>query len=348
MESTNPCGEQPLLPYESCNLGSINLLAYVRDEDLAWQDLERDIHLAIRFLDDIIEVNDYPLLAIEDITRTNRKVGLGVMGWADVLMEWGIPYDSDEAVARGEAMMKRFAQIAVAASEALAAERGPFPGFDESIWARRGDEPRRNATVTTVAPTGTISIIAGVSSGIEPVFSLAFERGALDGEQLVFVHPALKKVLREGNIRTRKVLSRIVETGSVQGVKEIPSSQQRYLRTAMEIKPIWHVKMQAAFQKHTENGVSKTINLPKSASPAQIQKIYETAYELGCKGITVFRDQSKESQVLRSGLAAKKGSHRELVDAIEWLLDDAEDKGMARKKVSVGLASLSRSHLRKK
>lgn len=347
MQSTNPCGEQPLLPYESCNLGSINLLAYVDGDSLAWKDLERDIELMVRFLDNVIEANSYPLLEIEQITMTNRKIGLGVMGWADALMEWGIPYDSEKAIALGESIMKRIEDTAVRASETLAVERGAFPAFSKSKWAARGDKPRRNATVTTVAPTGTISIIAGVSSGIEPVFSLAYERTALEGEQLIFVHPALKKWLRKANVRSRRVIARVIETGAVDEVKELPTSARRILKTAMEIAPLWHVRMQAAFQKHTENGVSKTINLPKRATAKDIQKIYEIAFELGCKGITVFRDASKDTQVLRRGVSTRRTLKKELLETVDWLLDDDVDKTSTRKRVSVGLASLSRAQLKR-
>lgn len=346
MESTNPCGEQPLLPFESCNLGSMNLLSYVNGSDFAWNELERDVELAIRFLDDVIEANSYPLLEIEEITMMNRKVGLGVMGWADVLLEWGIAYDSNEAIARAEKFMERFSRACIRASEKLAEERGAFPAFAKSIWAARGDKPRRNATVTTVAPTGTISIIAGVSSGIEPIFSLAYERTALEGERMLFIHPALKRALRRSNVRSKKVLVKILESGTAAEVREISAGVRRSLKTAMEIKPIWHVRMQAAFQKFTENGVSKTINLPCSTRAVDIQKIYEAAHELGCKGITVYRDASKDTQVLKKGLDSRLAHRKDLIGAVEWLLDDDSAKNVSRKKVSLGLASLSRAHLK--
>jgi ribonucleoside-diphosphate reductase alpha chain len=347
MESTNPCGEQPLLAYESCNLGSISLVPYLTEKGLRWDELERDIRLAVRFLDNVIEANSYPLMAIEEITLHNRKVGLGVMGWADALYAWSVPYDSEEAERLAEETMERINRIAIEASEALASERGPFPGFRRSRWAERGDKPRRNATVTTVAPTGTLSILAGVSSGVEPVFSLAYERESLEGEKMVFVHPSLKRVLRGENIRSRKVLMRIVETGSVSGVGELPQRVRRVFRTSTEIKPIWHVRMQAAFQKHTENAVSKTINLPRSATAADVRRIYEAAFKLGCKGITVYRDKSKPTQVLRSGLGARRAGRKELLDAVDWLLDDGADQQVARKKASLGLASLSRAQLKR-
>lgn len=349
MESTNPCGEVPLLPYESCNLGSINLLAYVRHKDFAWDELERDIRLAVRFLDDIIEANDYPLAEIDHITKMNRKIGLGVMGWADALMEWGVPYDSEEALRRADETMGRINRVAIRASEELAAERGAFPGFDGSLWARRGHKPRRNATVTTVAPTGTLSIIAGVSSGIEPAFSLAYERSALEGQRLVFVHPLLKRVLRERNIRSRRALGQILATGSVAAVREIPAAVKRVLKTAPEIRPLWHVRMQAVFQRHTENAVSKTINLPNRATVNDVRHVYEAAYDLGCKGITIFRDASKQTQILRAGLGGKGRRREDLLEAVDWLLDDTKlDSGSLRKRASVGLATLSRAQLKKK
>lgn len=349
MESTNPCGEQPLLPFESCNLGSLNLVPYVKGDSFDWDQLDQDIRLAVRFLDDIIELNRYPLLEVEEITLMNRKIGLGVMGWADVLMEWGVPYDSPEAIVRASEVMEHIQRIAVDASEELASERGAFPAFSKSLWAKRGSKPRRNATVTTVAPTGTISIIAGVSSGIEPSFSLAYERTALEGESLVFVHPSLKKHLREFyGQKAKKALMQVLSSGSAQMLTKLPMKTRKALRCAPEIHPSWHVKMQAAFQKHTENGVSKTINLPFKAKASDVQKIYELAYDLGCKGITVFRDQSKPTQVLKSGLKIKsKVAQKDLLEAIDWLLDDAETKISNRKKASLGLAALSRSNLKK-
>lgn len=306
MESTNPCGEQPLLPYESCNLGSFNVRAYVKDATFDWKSLERDVALAVRFLDDAIEANSYPVGAIQEITYRNRKIGLGVMGWADALLEWRIPYDSEEAVKRAEELIGRLEHAAVRASEKLAEERGAFPEFQNSLWARRGDRPRRNATVTTIAPTGTISIIAGASSGIEPIFSLAYERKALDGERFEFVHPVLPGVLKKSGVRSAAASARVMKTGSAQRLRELAPAEKRYLRIASEIKPEWHVRMQAAFQKHTENAVSKTVNLPAKSTPAQIRKIFEMAYRLGCKGITVFREGSKGVQVLTRGVRRKK------------------------------------------
>ncbi|MEW6057595.1 MAG: adenosylcobalamin-dependent ribonucleoside-diphosphate reductase [Bdellovibrionota bacterium] len=348
MESTNPCGEQPLLAYESCNLGSMNLMAYYQKSGLDWESLETDIKLAVRFLDNVIEANAYPLLAIEDITLANRKIGLGVMGWADLLLEMGIAYDSDQALRFADETMGRIQAVAVKASEDLAVERGAFPNFPKSRWAKMGHKPRRNATVTTVAPTGTISLIAGVTSGIEPVFSLAFERVGLDQEYMIFIHPSLKRALKQYNVRSKRTLIRVVETGSVAHVKGLPAKVRKALKTASEIHPLWHVKMQAVFQKHTENGVSKTINLPSTATKQNVQAVYDAAYALGCKGITVFRDTSKPSQVLNTGIRARSGRAQDLVDAVNWLLDDVEEGKNIRKKASFGLASLSRAKLKLK
>lgn len=302
MESTNPCGEQPLLPYESCNLGSINLVPYIIDSDLDWKKLEEDIDLAVRFLDNVIQANEYPLKQIDEITKKNRKIGLGIMGWADALFAWGVAYDSDEALKRAETFIKRFSSVAVRASERLAKERGGFSAFKGSLWEKRGGVVRRNATVTTIAPTGTISLIAGVSSGIEPVFSLAYERMALEGERFIFIHQALVSELKKNKLFSAAHLKRILATGSIQALKGLPKPVKRVFRTAHEIEPQAHVQMQAMFQKYTENAVSKTINLPAKAKPADVSKIYLKAYELGCKGITVFRDKSKRTQVLSRGV----------------------------------------------
>jgi len=349
MDSTNPCGEQPLLPYESCNLGSMNLLPYVNEKNLQWAELEKDIETAIRMLDNVIDGNSYPLIEIEEITMLNRKIGLGIMGWADVLIHWGIPYDSEEALNRADEVMSKISKIAIRASEKLADERGPFPAFKNSIWAKDGQKSRRNATVTTVAPTGTISIIAGVSSGIEPIFSLAHERRALGGETMVFLHPALKEALIRNGIRDKKTIESTIASGSVSNAKKLPPQERRILRTAMEIAPVWHVRMQAVFQEHTENGVSKTINLPQKAKFQEVRKIFELAYDLGCKGITVFRDQSKPEQVLRAGIAAtqKTDKKQDIFHAIDWLLDDGKSSTSNRKKASLGLANLSRAQLKK-
>ena len=271
------CAELPLLPYESCNLGSINVARFVKGRSVDWERLRATIKLAVRFLDDVVEANKYPLPAIESITKANRKIGLGVMGFADLLVLRGIRYDSDEGLAAADELARFLQDEARKASEELAEKRGAFPAFIGSLWALRGDKARRNATVTTVAPTGTISLIGGCSSGIEPLFAVSYVRRALDGSALLNVmHPEHERVVRERG---------------AEGAKEL-------FRTALEIAPEWHVKMQAAFQRHSENSISKTINLPKQATPADVKKAYELAYELGCKGITVYRDGSRDAQVL--------------------------------------------------
>ncbi|AGK61624.1 ribonucleoside-diphosphate reductase class II [Archaeoglobus sulfaticallidus PM70-1] len=306
IESTNPCGEQPLLPYESCNLGSINLAKFVKDGDIDWDSLKEIVHIAVRFLDDVIDVNDYPIPEIEEMTKGNRKIGLGVMGWADMLFMLGIPYDSREALELAERVMSFIQEESHKASQDLAEERGVFPNWKESVWEKRGIRIR-NATTTTIAPTGTISIIAGCSSGIEPVFALAYKRmNILDGEEFFEINPVLERTLRENGLYSDEILSKIVENGTLEGVDEIPESMKRVFKCALEISPEWHVRMQAAFQKYTDNAVSKTINLPNSATRKDVERAFLLAYELGCKGITVYRDGSREEQVLSIKKKEKK------------------------------------------
>jgi ribonucleoside-diphosphate reductase alpha chain len=302
MQSTNPCGEQPLLPYESCNLGSINVARYCHGGIVDWSLLTDHIHWSVRFLDNVVEANRYPLADIARLSRHNRKIGLGLMGWADLLADMGIPYVSKEALKFADGFMNRFAREAIMASERLAEERGAFSGFVSSRYASKGLPARRNATVTTVAPTGTISIIAGASSGIEPFFSLAYERRALDGQILVFLNERLIERLRLENALNIKVLAQVFESGSVQRVKGISARTKQLFRTALEIPPAAHVHMQAVFQKYSESAVSKTINLPAKAKSAQVSRVFELAYSLGCKGLTVYRNQAGRPQVLRAGL----------------------------------------------
>jgi ribonucleoside-diphosphate reductase alpha chain len=295
------CGEQPLLPFESCTLGSIDVGKYVRGGDLAWDRLGDTIDDAVRFLDDVIDANRYPLLEIERATRATRKIGLGIMGWADALVELGLAYDSDEALALAEKLAAFFEDRSLAASRVLAARRGPFPAWMGSRWQLENDRPLRNATTTTIAPTGTISIIAGCSSGIEPLYALAYRRNVLDGAELTEVNPAFRRVAVERGFANSELFAGVLERGGVRGRADVPADVQRQFPTAHEIDVATHVAMQAAFQRHCHAAVSKTINLPRHASALDVKAAYQLAYELGCKGITVYRDGSREGQVLVTG-----------------------------------------------
>jgi len=308
IESTNPCGEQPLLPYESCNLGSINLAKMVKEDDkkIDYDKLGKVVKLAVRFLDNVIDMNNYPLKIIGEMTRANRKIGLGVMGFADMLIQLGIPYDSEEGVKTAEEVMKFIHDKAWETSAQLAKERGAFPNFKGSIYDNGKSEKVRNATTTTIAPTGTIGIIANCSSGIEPLFGVCFIRKVMDKEELVEVNPYFEKIAKEEGFYSEKLMCQIAEKGSVQGIKEIPLRIQRLFRTAHDIAPEWHIKIQAAFQKYTDNAVSKTINFPHDASCEDIKAAYLLAYKSNCKGITVYRDGSREEQVLYRGLKKKE------------------------------------------
>ncbi len=307
VESTNPCGEQPLLPYESCNLGSINLAKMVDDGQVAWERLKEIVHLAVHFLDNVVEVNKYPLPQIAEMTFGNRKIGLGVMGWADMLILLGIPYDSEEALDLAKRIMRFINEQGHQASRDLAKSRGPFPHFPGSVYEQRHEPPIRNATVTTIAPTGTISIIANTSSGVEPIFAVSYVRQVMDDDILVEVHPRFEQIAREREFYSPDLMKRIAEHGSIQDLEEIPADVRRLFVTAHDIPPEIHIQMQAAFQRFTDNAVSKTVNFPKSATIEDVAKVFELAYHLeDCKGVTIYRDGSRENQVLSTGKTQEK------------------------------------------
>ena len=319
IEATNPCGEQPLLPYEACNLGSVNVSVMVdRSETgtyrMNWSKLERTVKNAVRFLDDVIEINRYPLQEIADMVAGNRKIGLGVMGFADLLFKLGIPYDSEEALLFAEELMSFVAEKGRKASMDLAKERGPFPNYKGSVYDDKHMPPVRNATVTTIAPTGSISIIAGCSSGIEPVFALAFTRRNLldEGDELHEVVPDFGKVARENGFFSEDIFAKVAEKGSCQGLPEIPRAVQRVFVTSHDISPAYHVRMQAAFQKYTDNAVSKTVNLPEKATRESVAEVFKLSRRLGCKGVTVYRDKSRDKQVLN----LSKSKEAEKVDNV--------------------------------
>ena len=302
VESTNPCGEQPLLPYESCNLGSINLAAAVKNKTIDYAKLKDIVWTTVHFLDNVIDANQFPLPQIEEATLKNRKIGLGVMGFADLLLHLGISYNSAEAVKVAEEVMAFIQRESRAASAALAEKRGNFPNFPGSVFdSNNGAGHMRNATTTTVAPTGTISIISGCSSGIEPLFAISFVRRVLDGAELMEVHPYFEDVARQRGFYSGELMRRIAQTGSIRDLKEIPKDVRRLFVTAHDITPQWHVRIQAAFQKYTDNAVSKTVNFPASAAPEDVRQVYLLAYELGLKGITIYRDRSRDQQVLSFG-----------------------------------------------
>ena len=295
------CGEQPLLPFESCTLGSIDVGRFVAGNDLDWPRLRTMIHDSVRFLDDVIDANRYPLVEIERATKATRKIGLGIMGWADALVLLDVAYDSEPAIELAHRVAKFLEDESLAASEALAEERGPFPAWHGSRWQRDGHRPLRNATTTTIAPTGTISIIAGCSSGIEPLYALAYRRNVLDGAELVEINPAFQRIAKERGIASEALFAEVAAHGGVRGNANVPGDLQRRFPTAHEVDVSMHVRMQAAFQKYVHAAVSKTINLPRTATAVDVKAAYQLAYELGCKGITVYRDGSREGQVLVTG-----------------------------------------------
>jgi ribonucleoside-diphosphate reductase alpha chain len=323
IESTNPCGEQPLLPNEACNLGSINLANMISDDDLDWQRLREVVRDSVEFLDCVIDQSRFPLPQIAEMARANRKIGLGVMGWADLLYQLKIPYMSQEAVELAEKVMESIDFEAKTRSMELAMQKGSFPNFAESIyaqgklnrsgkycdWEKLSQDIQkngiRNATLTTIAPTGTISMIADTSSGIEPQFSLVYVKSVMDTEKLLYVNKWFEAALEEWNLLTQELLEEVSQSGSINHITEIPEELKDIFQTAHDISPQWHIRMQAAFQNYTDNAVSKTINFPNEASLEDIKEAYILAYQLGCKGVTVYRDGSRDNQVLSVGSSSK-------------------------------------------
>jgi ribonucleoside-diphosphate reductase alpha chain len=303
IETCNPCGEQPLLPNEACNLGSINLKVMVQEENgkrvIDWNRLQVTTRLAVRFLDNVIDANQYPLPVIQETVKGNRKIGLGVMGFADLLTLLKVSYASDQAVELAEKIMSFIQEEARKESERLATERGVFPNYEGSVYD--GVRKLRNATLTTIAPTGTISMICGSSSGVEPLFAVAYTKTVMDGTSLTEVNPVFEDYARQYGFYSEELMQKIAKRGTVRGLTEVPTWIQDLFAIAHEIEPEWHVKIQAAFQKHIDNAVSKTINFPSTATREDIAQAYLLAYDLGCKGLTVYRDGSRDEQVLTTG-----------------------------------------------
>ncbi len=328
IESTNPCGEQPLLPNEACNLGSINLAVLIKNGRVDWDRLREVTRLSVDFLDDVIDRSKFPLTQIDAMVKSNRKIGLGVMGWADLLYQMNVSYTSDEAVALAGELMEFIDFEAKQRSLELAVEKGSFPNFPGSIYANQSLRRQplnkdweklskdiaatgiRNATLTTIAPTGTISMILDTSSGIEPQFSLVFVKNVMDGDKLLYVNKWFNQALEEAGILSQELLEKVAQAGTIAGFEEIPAAIRDVFLTAHDISPEWHIRMQAAFQLYTDNAVSKTINFPHTATLEDIRIAYELAYQLGCKGLTVYRDGSRENQVLSSGSGSQPGERK--------------------------------------
>ena len=308
IEATNPCGEQPLLPYESCTLGSINLSKMITRNVVNLNRLRKTVHDAVHFLDNVIEVNKYPLSRIEKMSKGTRKIGLGVMGFADMLIKMEIPYDSEEAVFQAEKVMSFILKESRVASALLAKKRGNFPYYKGSIFDDPSTPYMRNASTTTIAPTGTISIIAGTSSGIEPIFAVAHIKRILDGESLPEMNPLFIKIAKKEGFYSKALVKEIVKTGSVQSADAVPDHVKRLFMTSHDIAPEWHIKIQAAFQKYTDNAVSKTVNFPAHATKEDVEKVYLLAYKNGCKGVTIYRYGSRAQQVLNIGSEKNESS----------------------------------------
>ncbi|MCF7920365.1 MAG: vitamin B12-dependent ribonucleotide reductase [Candidatus Cloacimonetes bacterium] len=355
MDSTNPCGEQPLLPNEACNLGSINLAALIKDNEFDWNTLQQVVYDSIDFLDDVIDVSKYPLPEIDAAVKGNRKIGLGVMGWSDLLYALEIAYNSDAAIALAEEVMEFIDYHSKKRSLLLAEQKGAFPNFKSSIY-EKGNLQRsgkldwqeliaeiktkgiRNATTTTIAPTGTISMIANTSSGVEPQFSLVYVKNVMDGEKLLYANPLFEKALRQAGLYTEALMEQVAEKGSVQHLEEIPENISNVFVTSHDIAPEWHIRMQAAFQKYVDNAVSKTINFTSETTVEDIRISYELAYELGCKGVTVYRDGSRQNQVLNIG-NEMKSSDAALVSHVKPRTRPEITQGMTRK-IETGCGNL--------
>ncbi|HZK25951.1 MAG TPA: vitamin B12-dependent ribonucleotide reductase [Thermoclostridium sp.] len=304
IESTNPCGEQPLLPYEACNLGSINLSLLLKEKDdgieIDFGKLKEIVHDAVHFLDNVIDVNKYPLPEIDKMTRGTRKIGLGVMGWADMLLKLKIPYDSDQAISLAEEVMGFIQAEACEKSKEIAKVKGVFPYYDKSIFKEQKIQIR-NATTTTIAPTGTLSIIAGVSSGVEPLFAISFIKNVMDNDELVETNPIFENIAKQEGFYSEELMKKIAKSGGLHDIDEVPEHIHKTFVTAHDITPEWHIKMQSAFQKHTDNAVSKTVNLRNEATVEDVKEVFIAAYKTGCKGVTIYRDGSRGSQVLNIG-----------------------------------------------
>lgn len=342
IESTNPCGEQPLLPYESCNLGSINLARMTVSEEgrtmIDYKRLGDAVDTAVRFLDDVIEVNIYPLPEIRETTLKTRKIGLGVMGFADMLYELGIAYDSEEGVKTAEQLMGFINVRAHMASQKLAEERGSFPLFETSTLAAKY-EAIRNGTCTTIAPTGTISIICGASSGVEPLFALSFVRNVMDNDELPEVNPVFERIAREQGFYSPELMRRVAKEGTLAHIEEIPEEVRRVFVTAHDVSPEYHIRMQAAFQRHTDNAVSKTVNFKHEATREQVEEVYHLAYSLGCKGVTIYRDGSRNDQVLYVGDSKKDGRAEEACTGVSPRPRPSITRGITEK-VVIGCGNL--------
>ena len=316
IESTNPCGEQPLLPYEACNLGSINLSHFVKDEQVEWKKLEQTVKSAVHFLDNVIDMNNYPIPKIGETTRSNRKIGLGVMGWADMLFQMNLPYNSPEAVLLAEKVMSFIENTSHKASEEIASKRGAFPNFKQSIY--KDGNPIRNATTTTIAPTGTIGLIANASGGVEPLFALVYKRAnCLDKAEMFIINPYFEKAIKDAGIYSEELMTKIAQEGTIKHIKEIPEKIRKVFVTAHDILPEDHIRMQAAFQKYVDNAVSKTVNFTHEATKEDVSKAYILSYKLGCKGVTVYRDGSRQDQVLISANTNKDKKEEKPISAAE-------------------------------